>query len=647
MINLIIPLGGKGERFSKCGYVCPKSLVKVMGKELICWMIDHLDIQNVKTIYIPYHYNLEKYRFEDFLRSKYPNLSFVFLCLTKETSGASESIFVMFNKIKHEDRDYPFLCVDGDNFFLCNIIDLYQKSLNKNIVFCIEDVSPQECFSFIRVNSENRIEEIKEKKRISNLVNVGCYGFESGYYLYDACQKIMMNEKYHQKGEPYLSGIVQLMLDEGHVFSSIQILRDQWICLGTPFHIKMFCNNIPRHQAMNTSIDLKIPIYRFCFDLDNTLVTHPKVPGDYSTVEPISSTISILKYLKRIGHTIIIYTARRMKTHNGNVNKVICDIGRITFDTLEKYDIPYDELIFGKPYAHFYIDDLAVNSFSDIEKELGFYETTISPRDFHNIETSLDTITKRGENLKSEIEWYLKMPKNIKDIFPIMFKYDSEGKWYEMERIHGLTVSKIYLDGELTKDTLLSILGTLDRIHSSSSSEIDDISIYSNYRTKLNKRYLNYDYSIFEDNKKYYEFLNHHLEQYEFKNLGRKTIIHGDPVFTNILINCYGKIKMIDVRGKLMNQNSLYGDFLYDYSKIYQSLIGYDEILLDRRLDCKYKNDMLQVFEDYIETKFGQERLKWIKLITMSLLFTLIPLHSDSIKNKKYYELMIKIYRNY
>jgi hypothetical protein len=154
---------------------------------------------------------------------------------------------------------------------------------------------------------------------------------------------------------------------------------------------------------------------------------------------------------------------------------------------------------------------------------------------------------------------------------------------------------------------------------------------------------LSYDYSKFEDSSRYYDLLNQQLSEYENKNLGKKSIIHGDPVFTNILINSYGKIKMIDVRGKLMNENTLYGDCFYDYAKIYQSLIGYDEILLDKKVDKKYKNELIQVFEEYIGCKFGKDRMKWIEIITISLLFTLIPLHSDINKNKKYYELFIQI----
>ena len=57
------------------------------------------------------------------------------------------------------------------------------------------------------------------------------------------------------------------------------------------------------------------------------------------------------------------------------------------------------------------------------------------------------------------------------------------------------------------------------------------------------------------------------LKEYENKNMGIYRLIHGDPVFTNIIINRYGKIKMIDMRGKLGDNNTIYGDILYDNKK--------------------------------------------------------------------------------
>jgi len=54
---------------------------------------------------------------------------------------------------------------------------------------------------------------------------------------------------------------------------------------------------------------------RFCFDLDNCLVSYPQERGDYSTVHPLTRNIELVRDLKRAGHYIIIYTARRMRTH--------------------------------------------------------------------------------------------------------------------------------------------------------------------------------------------------------------------------------------------------------------------------------------------------------------------------------------------
>ena len=39
------------------------------------------------------------------------------------------------------------------------------------------------------------------------------------------------------------------------------------------------------------------------------------------------------------------------------------------------------------------------------------------------------------------------------------------------------------------------------------------------------------------------------------------------------------------MRGKLNETYSLYGDEMYDWAKLYQSIIGYDFILLNKHLD--------------------------------------------------------------
>ena len=95
---------------------------------------------------------------------------------------------------------------------------------------------------------------------------------------------------------------------------------------------------------------------------------------------------------------------------------------QITFETLDKFNIPYDEIYFGKPYADFYIDDLALNCFDDLEKEMGYYNNKIEPRDFHTINVgSFDTIIKNGD-LKGENYYYLIYKNNTK---PYLVAYDT------------------------------------------------------------------------------------------------------------------------------------------------------------------------------------------------------------------------------
>ncbi len=93
------------------------------------------------------------------------------------------------------------------------------------------------------------------------------------------------------------------------------------------------------------------------------------------------------------------------------------------------------------------------------------------------------------------------------------------------------------------------------------------------------------------------------------------------------------------MRGTQGDKCTLYGDKFYDYGKLYQSLLGYDEIHENKFITSETRNTLIEYFENYIINKFDKNTLKNIKLITNSLLFTLIPLH-DNEKCERYYKLI-------
>jgi hypothetical protein len=93
------------------------------------------------------------------------------------------------------------------------------------------------------------------------------------------------------------------------------------------------------------------------------------------------------------------------------------------------------------------------------------------------------------------------------------------------------------------------------------------------------------------------------------------------------------------MRGVLGNDLSIYGDIFYDYAKVFQSIIGYDYILLDKNINLEYQQEFINIFNNFISNKYNDKILYNIKMITNTLLFSLMPLH-DNAKSINYFKLI-------
>lgn len=609
-MNILIPLGGIGRRFSDYGYHMPKPLIKVLGKEIIFWLLDTLKINDEDKIYIPYNEYLEYFNFSEIINSKYPNIK---LTPIPNTRGASETILM---GLEHFDIDGKVIVLDGDTWYNENILDKIRK-VEGNSVLYFESKNPNPIYSYIQIK-DNLITNIKEKIKISNNANSGCYVFENSKKLKEQIIKI----GFESENELYTSQVIGKMIEQGDHFTPIKV--EDFYVLGTP------------QQIIQFSKSYEIPKKRFCFDLDNTLVTYPKIDGDYTSVEPIYDTINYLKKLKEKGHTIIIYTARRMRTHSGNIGGVVADIGKTTIETLEKYGIPYDELYFGKPYAHYYIDDLMVNPKTDLNKTLGFYMEDVSARHFNEVKVG-NTFLKKSQDtkLQGEIEYYKWVQDNgtedVQKLFPRLISYTDTS--LELEMIQGINFSTMYVNNILTTEHLQHLFNKIELLHGNIESNETHYG-YPNLSKKLIERVKLYDYISYGISNDDILELNQKLIQIE-KEGHKNVMIHGDCVFSNILLTDSGDLKFVDVRGIVGEKKTCYGLNLYDYAKIYQSLIGYDEILMDKKIKKSYKDTMIKLFKEHVGIQFEK-----IEVITKSLILSLVPLHDDLDKVKKYLKLL-------
>lgn len=98
-------------------------------------------------------------------------------------------------------------------------------------------------------------------------------------------------------------------------------------------------------------------------DIDGTITEGLNKEKDYSTAIVSEVVKSKLLEYQANGYWIILFTSRNMRTYDGNIGRILKNTAPILINWLDKNNIPYDELHFGKPWCGndgFYVDDKAI-----------------------------------------------------------------------------------------------------------------------------------------------------------------------------------------------------------------------------------------------------------------------------------------------
>lgn len=101
----------------------------------------------------------------------------------------------------------------------------------------------------------------------------------------------------------------------------------------------------------------------FCFDIDGTLCPIKKKEEEYIDLVPYQEMVDKLREYKEGGARIVLFTSRNMNSYGGNIGLINANTAKVLLKWLDKWEIPYDEIIYGKPWpGHkgFYVDDRTV-----------------------------------------------------------------------------------------------------------------------------------------------------------------------------------------------------------------------------------------------------------------------------------------------
>jgi len=570
---------------------------------MIWYVINNLKFTNLTIIY---NKNMDVYSFPDYLRKTFPQINFEFIRINFQTRGPAETLYVGLKNIA--DTKEQILVLDNDNIYT----DL-ETCPEGNFVLATDNKTGLDHYSFLRVENGNVV-SIHEKSNVSNIICIGGYGFESIELCKEMCYKVITADT----TESFLSKVIQKLIEYKHTVKSVFL--PEAFSIGTEHEIILNSSKIPRKKL------------RVVVDLDNTLVT---LNENYSNVQPVSHIVNFVRHLKSQGHEVIIHTARGMVSSSGNVGKLVKNIGRLTLDSLDSLDIPYDEIVFGKPYGDLYIDDKGFNTYQiDLFKDMGFYnymksiEFKFGTNRYNRIiRIGRDKIMKTGPSMEGEIYFY----KNIKSpLFPTMYSCDD--KSITIEFINGTSLDNILSENLLQVEILENLIRTTKEMH---AMEFDDgvvispSDVYDHYVGKFKERAAQrecYPFSDFDDI--YDALLN--IIQSEFLNLPINNVIHGDLWFSNIILY-KGRFVFLDMRGKFGKLLTTKGNVMYDWAKMYQSIVGLDMILFRDQvpevcLDEKFF-DILQL---------SDEKVKVLKHMTAYTIFCTFPFYcSDVTQSQK------------
>lgn len=227
-INYIICSAGRGSRFEKDFPGIPKPAIKLKGRYLLDWSLDSLPIKpEDKVIVITQEQHKVKERLCNSTRSLQDDITWIELDYL--TGGQLETALTAKSVL---DMDSSIAIFNCDTYYQgTKLEELAADESVEGIIPCLQ--VPGESWSFCKIDDNDRVTAVAEKKRISDWASVGLY------YFRDTKRFVKMAEEYiaaNKEGETYVAPFYQSYLDAGY---KIMIDRvTEFKPMGTPDQIE-------------------------------------------------------------------------------------------------------------------------------------------------------------------------------------------------------------------------------------------------------------------------------------------------------------------------------------------------------------------------------------------------------------------------
>ena len=244
MINIVIPMAGRGSRFVNAGYELPKPLIDVAGKTMIERVIDNIRPGNEhRYIFICQREHMENYALDAKLRSAAPGCEIV--PIEYITEGAACTVLLAQDYINNDDE---LMIANSDQYVDINI-DEYLDRIGENDGLIMTMPADDPKWSFIRYDEEGYVTMVREKEVISDQATVGIYNYRRGSDFVTYARQ-MIEKNIRVNNEFYVAPVYNEMIEAGKKIIYHDI-GEKMHGLGTPEDLNAFL--MKYHDSLNGS----------------------------------------------------------------------------------------------------------------------------------------------------------------------------------------------------------------------------------------------------------------------------------------------------------------------------------------------------------------------------------------------------------
>lgn len=241
MINIVIPMAGQGSRFAKAGYEKPKPFIDVNGKPMIVRVLENLAYPDARYILIARKEHIEIEA--ELVKQIEKEFNAIFIPIDKLTEGTACT--VLYAR-KYINNDEPLLIANSDQIVDMNIADLIDdckdRKLDGSILTFIDHYKDPK-WSFVKLNKNNLVTEVKEKVVISEFATVGIYLYSKGKDFVDASiDMIIENDRVNS--EFYTCPTYNYAINNGSKIGIYNIEFEQMHGIGTPEDLEIYLEQI-------------------------------------------------------------------------------------------------------------------------------------------------------------------------------------------------------------------------------------------------------------------------------------------------------------------------------------------------------------------------------------------------------------------